>query len=1063
MRSIWLSVLAVCATVCAAQSPQKIDPSRMVAWPTCTAEQLYAPSSNTCQNPPAFSVGTVTTGAPGTPAAVTQTGDFLHPVLSFTLPAGVPGTTTATGPNGDWVVPGVERVKLPRVDVSHPDFGAASGCANAADPNGVNDSTCAINAAIAWAEANHRGLTYPSIYFPTGTYKISSAIRVSACIHLRGDGRNASIIEQTNNSANGVTVFSCFGSPIPDLFSYLGSIEDLTIYAPGAHNYTATLLELNGTIGYTIAHVRLANSGGRGLATAGSTERLKVIDLNVDSTRWSVVAKGNELKFTDTEIAAPGSTSDGYCWDVNCINGVFPPSTWSVAQQLISASGNGTTATYVVRGGSNSGSTDGVSPMQVGNYFTVAGIADVTGLNGIYQINAVFNNSPISGEYTVTAANATSGTATVTGATYKPTLLPDDRSAAFWFAGATVNLLGGSIKANWHQGCFQSTGVFSGLIQGFYCEGFPLNGRPSIEPSLMANGLPPWTTTTGGIVSSAVPVASTLWFPDYVNDTVDLASSFANADTYRILPPDYVEGSTTISAFVPGVQQGQFENVTGLFSGDGQFHIGTRNTSGSTAPANTAWPSGSVIAMVPVANFGSLQVADNHFNDFSAPSANWAVDCNDTNNLICGESIVGSIPNGYTTHSHAGGGGSNVAVFFSNNETWGVINAANENLGSGFIKVSLLGQVGVDGGGSGTAKGETTEAVLGQFAGQSSNSIYAITEGDGSQAVMSASSPALKVDNTVPFFIQALDSSADTVLGANPSSSAAMGYQYAGSECWYDTPAAGGTHALNRFCAKGGPNNTGTSAGFEVDTWNGTAWGSQFSIPGDTLHSMSTSVGLLNGNFTNSTSSLTFNGPFLPNTDGFTYWSGTASVRIQCGWAYGSNTASTVTPTGITRIWSCNRNGALGVPLLQSWTLLPSGSSIDFSNWTTFKMPALATVGVKSICLADGTNCPAGVSPWSENVVTFSATPTLSATASENTITLTGNVTSSTWAAGTAGQQSSVVVCQNATGSFTFAWPANVRGGMTVGTNASQCSAQSFVYSVNKSAWLATNLGVINE
>jgi hypothetical protein len=98
-----------------------------------------------------------------------------------------------------------------------------------------------------------------------------------------------------------------------------------------------------------------------------------------------------------------------------------------------------------------------------------------------------------------------------------------------------------------------------------------------------------------------------------------------------------------------------------------------------------------------------------------------------------------------------------------------------------------------------------------------------------------------------------------------------------------------------------------------------------------------------------------------------------------------------------------------------------------------------------------------------ENVVTFSATPTFSATSLSNTITLTGNVTSSTLAAGFGGQTMTLTVCQDATGSRTFVFPTNWHGAMTIGTTASKCSAQPATYSVNQSAWEATSAGVLNE
>lgn len=720
--------------------------------------------------------------------------------------------------------------KLPKVNVQDRDF--AVGCANAADPMGQQDSTCAIEAAVAWAVAHPQGSGVPDVYLPAGTYKISSAIRIPCQLQLTGDGTDATILEQTNNSANGITVYAGAKAPQPDMWDCQGSIKNLTVYATGGHLYTATLIELDNTTGYTLSHVRGANSGGRGLSMAGSTERLTAIDTEWDTDRWPVVATGNELKFLDTLIAAPGQDQNGYCYGVNCVNGVFPSYGWTVAQQLVGASGNGTTATYVVKGGTDAGSTNGISPMQAGNYFTTAGITGTTALNGVFEITSVANNSPASGEYTVTAANTANGTGTVTGATYKPTILPDNRAGAFYISGASINVLGGSIKANWHEACLETQSVFGGLIQGIYCEGFPINGQPHEEASLLANGLSPWTTTTGPIAGNAVPVASTQWFPNYVNDPNDVAS-IGNGGEYRIYPPDYVKGSTAPSADVSGVEQGQYENVMGIFSGDGQFHITQRNQSGSTAPANTAWPAGSVIAQVPQSNYGTMQVSDDHFNSIDPPGSNWAVDCNDATSLICGEAVVGSIPNGYTVASTAGfwsGAPGAAAVAFSDDEWWGIISPANENAGEGMVKISVEGSV-TETNGIQAAGGDTSAVLNGQYLGNSN--VYAVQEVDGSYAWTGYSNPTQQqAGNTTngPFYESMVDGFNDPVLGANPFSSYSMGHQFANSECWYDVPPSGQSHALNRWCMTGGPGNTGAKQGWEYDTWNGSAWVNAFGI-----------------------------------------------------------------------------------------------------------------------------------------------------------------------------------------------------------------------------------------
>jgi hypothetical protein len=81
------------------------------------------------------------------------------------------------------------------------------------------------------------------------------------------------------------------------------------------------------------------------------------------------------------------------------------------------------------------------------------------------------------------------------------------------------------------------------------------------------------------------------------------------------------------------------------------------------------------------------------------------------------------------------------------------------------------------------------------------------------------------------------------------------------------------------------------------------------------------------------------------------------------------------------------------------------------------------------------------------NTVAFSATPTFDASlGNTQKITLTGNVTSSTLSNASAGQWLYFLICQDSTGARTFAWPANVKGGMTIGSAASTCSAQSFVF-----------------
>ena len=98
-----------------------------------------------------------------------------------------------------------------------------------------------------------------------------------------------------------------------------------------------------------------------------------------------------------------------------------------------------------------------------------------------------------------------------------------------------------------------------------------------------------------------------------------------------------------------------------------------------------------------------------------------------------------------------------------------------------------------------------------------------------------------------------------------------------------------------------------------------------------------------------------------------------------------------------------------------------------------------------------------------ENIVSFSSTPVLSESTAINIITLTGDVSSSTVSSGQAGQSLTVSVCQDSLGNHAWVWPTNMRGTMSIGLLPQTCSVQSFIYSANQGAWLATGFGVQNE
>lgn len=85
--------------------------------------------------------------------------------------------------------------------------------------------------------------------------------------------------------------------------------------------------------------------------------------------------------------------------------------------------------------------------------------------------------------------------------------------------------------------------------------------------------------------------------------------------------------------------------------------------------------------------------------------------------------------------------------------------------------------------------------------------------------------------------------------------------------------------------------------------------------------------------------------------------------------------------------------------------------------------------------------------PFGQHTVAFSATPTFDAGITDNfKMTLTGNVTSSTLTGAEAGHQLSFEICQDGTGSRTFAWPAQMAGAIAITATAGVCTTEIFEY-----------------
>ncbi len=159
-------------------------------------------------------------------------------------------------------------------------------------------------------------------------------------------------------------------------------------------------------------------------------------------------------------------------------------------------------------------------------------------------------------------------------------------------------------------------------------------------------------------------------------------------------------------------------------------------------------------------------------------------------------------------------------------------------------------------------------------------------------------------------------------------------------------------------------------------------------------------------------------------------------------------------------------SGASGLTFRNSgstvWTANASSSSLSFNfnvhlGETSVK---LAPFGGESYAgLLDNYGMAAGFVSAVESGGTVSFDAGLANTFE---VTLNANATSTTLSNAQAGQWLNIIVCQPASGGpYTFAWPSNVRGGMTIGTTAEKCSAQNFVF--DGTSAFAVSAGTANE
>src|SRR5438034_870459 len=140
--------------------------------------------------------------------------------------------------------------------------------------DGKADDTGAIRAAIAAADARGGGV----VWFPRGTYRVTSTLEVSAAtnkdVQLAGEGRRDTHITAT---AAGMGTLLRYGSGVRDPsgsyvhVSEYGAIRNLTFNAVGAaRDVTLVLLQTTQFLEVTNVNLEGASAGGSGLTLLGS-------------------------------------------------------------------------------------------------------------------------------------------------------------------------------------------------------------------------------------------------------------------------------------------------------------------------------------------------------------------------------------------------------------------------------------------------------------------------------------------------------------------------------------------------------------------------------------------------------------------------------------------------------------------------------------------------------------------------------------------------------------------------------------------------------------------------
>jgi hypothetical protein len=438
-----------------------------------------------------------------------------------------------------------------------------------------------------------------------------------------------------------------------------------------------------------------------------------------------------------------------------------------------------------------------------------------------------------------------------TGPQGTPTpVIPDTHAAIFVDKAVNFSFYGGSIKPLKYSAGIQ---VFKGdvsTIKNFYFEGYPFDKAGRLNAAVITGGAAPRTTlasslSSGGMTAS---VADVDWMPHLFTNPTDINLKNGNYFPYVLLPQDYVSGSSEPSQSVPGLKRGQYEvvNIAG-FGGDKNLYIASRNIGGSSAPANTSWPAGSIVEEMPYGFYGSLNLENSHINAIWPAGKGYTDACDQTSIHTCADIIVGHIPDGFYVDPN---GGHNAAP---GNHPYGAsinidsVTIAGGNSGhKGEIATHRFARIAFNGGASIPNTPQNGDVLdpknlrVGIWEATGGGYLTAPLYATGHTAEPQVTFAAIGgVYNPAAGFFARDETQSGQ--GGYPQGGWMNGLQYANQYCWFDTPPAGQKQSTNRICMNGGPSNT-AHAGYEYDVWSGSKWVNAFEVQGQSDGSADVSI-----------------------------------------------------------------------------------------------------------------------------------------------------------------------------------------------------------------------------